>query len=145
METEHAVEPDTDGVPEGASGGAGRSRSLVLVVAFVLLAMGLGATALVVSCSGDEAREPQTIVFEVPKGTAQRQRAGEEIEIMPADLEMKVGDTIRIVNNDDIVQIVGPYTVGAGQTLRQTFTEPGTIVGTCSLSATGEVRINITA
>lgn len=143
METDQSTAIDSE--RQGASAGGGRRKSLLVTVPLVLLALVLGATALVVSCSGEEAREPQTIVFEVPKGTAQRQRAGEEIEIMPADLEMKVGDTIRIVNNDDIVQIVGPYTVGAGQTLRQTFTEPGTIVGTCSLSATGEVRINITA
>jgi len=128
-----------------ASRAGGRRKSLLITVPLVLLALVLGAAALVVSCSGDDTREPQTLVIEVPAGTAARQRAGEEIEIMPTDLELKVGDTIRIVNNDNIVRIVGPYTVGAGQTLRQTFTEPGTIVGTCSLSATGEVRITITA
>ena len=95
-------------------------------------------------CSDDSSDEAETVVIEVPLGTAERQEAGEEIELMPSNLEMKVGDTLRVVNNDEAVQTVGPYTVAPGQTLRQTFTEPGEIVGMCSLSATGEVTITIT-
>lgn len=110
----------------------------------LLVCLGMVVVSGLAACSDDSSDEAETVVIEVPLGTAERQEAGEEIELMPSNLEMKVGDTLRVVNNDEAIQTVGPYTVAPGQTLRQTFTEPGEIVGLCSLSATGEVTITIT-
>jgi plastocyanin len=84
---------------------------------------------------------PERITVEVPAGTAARIEAGEEVEIMPQALEVSVGDTLEIRNLDAVAHEVGPYLVGAGETVRQTFTSPGTIEGICTLNPMGEVTI----
>ncbi len=83
----------------------------------------------------------EVIEIEVPAGTAARIEAGEAVELLPRTLEVSVGDTLEIRNLDDVPHEVGPYYVGAGQTVRQTFTSPGTIQGLCTLHPSGEITI----
>jgi plastocyanin len=83
----------------------------------------------------------ELIVVEVPAGTAERIEAGEPVELLPRTLEVSVGDTLEIRNLDDASHEVGPYFVAAGQTVRQTFTAPGTIQGMCTLHPSGEITI----
>jgi len=114
--------------------GSGRWRSLVAVAA------GVGALVLLVAVVlpglGSE-----TIVVEVEPGTAQRLDAGEDVELLPRTLEVSVGDRLEITNHDDVTHEVGPYTVAAGQTLRQTFTSVGTLEGACTLHPSGAITI----
>ena len=116
--------------------GSGRWRSLVAVAA------GIGALVLLVAIVlpglGSE-----TIVVEVEPGTAQRLDAGEDVELLPRTLEVSVGDRLEITNHDDVTHEVGPYTVAAGQTLRQTFTSVGTLEGACTLHPSGAITIVI--
>lgn len=70
--------------------------------------------------------------FVIPPGSAARANAGEHLTIFPSRLEVQVGETIRIVNQDDRVQIVGPFAVAPGQTLTQRFSTPGEFVGECT-------------
>jgi plastocyanin len=85
----------------------------------------------------------EEVVIEVPLGTAARITAGEDVVLLPGTMSISVGDTLEIRNLDVTAHEVGPYQVAAGQTLRQTFTEPGTIHGTCSLNPMGEVTIEV--
>jgi plastocyanin len=107
-----------------------------------LLAAGAGLIAVVVLVLvvlpelGSE-----TIVVEVAAGTAERLAAGEEVDLLPRTLEVSVGDRLEIANRDDVVHEVGPYTVAAGQTLRQTFTTVGTLEGACTLHPSGAITI----
>jgi plastocyanin len=99
----------------------------VAVVALLLVALpGLGT---------------ETIEVEVAPGTAQRLAAGAEVDLLPRTLEVSVGDRLEIVNRDDVTHEVGPYTVAAGQTLRQTFTSVGTLEGACTLHPSGAITI----
>ncbi len=82
-----------------------------------------------------------TIVVEVAPGTAERLQAGEDVDLLPRTLEVAVGDRLEIVNRDGVVHEVGPYTVAAGQTLRQTFTSVGTLEGACTLHPDGAITI----
>ncbi len=77
----------------------------------------------------------------VPLGTSSRAAAGETIEIMPAELQARVGQVIRIRNLDRRAVDVGPFRVPAQSTLVQRFTKPGTFIGVCVLSPTGSARI----
>lgn len=70
--------------------------------------------------------------FVIPPGSAARSAAGEHLTIFPSRLEVRVGETIRIVNQDDRVQIVGPFAIAPGQTLTQRFSTPGEFVGECT-------------
>lgn len=122
---------DTD--PNAAAGG-GRWRTALL--GLVLVA---SVAALVLVVQGQRATE--VIRVEVAAGTADRIEAGEQVELLPPTLEVSVGDRLEIVNDDDVTHQVGPYTVAPGQTLRQSFTSPGTLEGACTLHPSGAIRI----
>ena len=63
---------------------------------------------------------------------------GAPLTILPAELEVQVGETIRIVNEDDRGHSVGPFFVGANETLTQRFSSPGEFVGICTVHPSGE-------
>lgn len=79
----------------------------------------------------------------IPAGTADRIAAGEGVEIVPAELVVRVGESIRIVNEDDTDHLVGLFFVGAGQTLTQRFRSPGTLEGECSVHPSGQFSITV--
>ena len=60
-------------------------------------------------------------------------------------LEATVGETIRIVNEDDRGHLVGPFFVPAQTTLNQTFSSPGEFIGECTVHPSGEIRVIISA
>ena len=60
-------------------------------------------------------------------------------------LDAKVGESIRIVNQDDEDFMVGPFFVKAKATVAMRFTREGTLVGTCDMNAEGEIVITVTA
>jgi len=71
--------------------------------------------------------------YEIPPGTGGRTDAGEELDIFPLLLEVRVGESIRIVNNDDRDHLIGAFFVGAGETLTQEFVSSGVLTGECSI------------
>jgi plastocyanin len=83
----------------------------------------------------------QTIEIVVPEGTQAQMDSGEEIVLFPRRLEVAVGDRIIITNDDRSSHQVGPYVVGPGQEVVQTFASPGVIEGICTLHPSGEVTI----
>ena len=83
----------------------------------------------------------QTIEIVVPSGTQAQMNSGEEIVLFPRRLEVAVGDRIIITNDDQASHQVGPYIVGPGQEVVQTFASPGVIEGICTLHPSGEVTI----
>lgn len=116
--------------------GEGRGRLVVLAVLGVAV---VAVVAVLALSLGDVAGT--TIEVEVEPGTMDRIEAGDPVELLPRTLAVDVGDTLVIVNRDDAVHEVGPYTVGPRQTVRQTFTTPGTIEGVCTLHPDGAITI----
>jgi plastocyanin len=121
----------------------------VLVVALAA-AMGLGA------CGSDDAGgapaisnadsvEAATFEYAIPAGAGEALDAGQPLEILPAELEAHVGDTIRIVNHDDRGHNVGPFFVGAGETMTQRFASPGDFVGICTVHPSGQFTLHVEA
>lgn len=100
---------------------------------------------LAVSCSDDTraAREPEVQTFTVPPGTAVRIAAGEVVPIMPARIDLRVGDTIKIVNDDSSDQYVGPWFVRAGRTFEAKYQTAGEFVSQCSFTETGNLVISV--
>jgi plastocyanin len=128
--TDHAP----DEVPAPAAGPSDRWRMVLLGLVLLTSA---GALALVIQSQ----LATELVQVEVAAGTAERLAAGEPIELLPATLEVAVGDRLEIVNNDHVTHQVGPYTVAPGQILRQSFTSPGTLEGACTLHPSGAIRI----
>lgn len=101
----------------------------------------LSLTAVVALQVAPRAAASQTIEIVVPQGTQVQMDAGEEIVLFPRRLEVGVGDRIVIENEDDSSHQVGPYVVGPGQRIVQTFSATGSIEGICTLHPSGEVTI----
>ncbi|MEM7091616.1 MAG: hypothetical protein AAF567_01335 [Actinomycetota bacterium] len=83
--------------------------------------------------------------FTIPSGAGEALDAGSPLEILPARLDARVGESIRIVNEDDRGHLVGPWFVGAGQTLTQTFASPGEFIGECTVHPSGQIRVIVSA
>jgi hypothetical protein len=64
---------------------------------------------------------------------------------MPSELQLRVGDVLRIRNEDRVDQPVGPYLVAAGEQFELRYGKPGRYEGYCPLSEDGRYRIIITA
>jgi len=107
------------------------------------------------SCSSDSDAGPgfgvesgtETATFEytIPLGAGDALDAGTPLEILPGTLEATVGETIEIVNLDDRGHNVGPWFVGANETIRQEFTSAGTFEGVCTVHPSGELVLRVEA
>lgn len=126
-----------------------RTRCLALCLAAL-------AFPLATACSdGDSGAGPgfgvedgtgaATYEYTIPAGAGEALDAGTPLEILPGTLEASVGETIQIVNLDDRGHNVGPWFVGANETLRQEFTSAGTFEGVCTVHPSGELVLNVTA
>ena len=86
-----------------------------------------------------------TYEFTIPAGAGAALDAGTPLEILPAELDARVGESIRIVNNDDRGHNVGPFFVGARETMTQRFSSPGEFVGVCTVHPSGQFVLVVTA
>lgn len=120
-------------------------------VAVAIVAVFGGA---LVGC-GDDNSQPQTeavageqvatLDYVIPAGAGEALDAGTPLEILPAELEVDVGDTIRIENQDDRGHTVGPFFVGANETLTQRFSTPGEFEGVCTVHPSGQLVLTVNA
>ena len=120
-------------------------------------AAGLMTAVLVVlgaACGGDDgapgvgrgdAEAPATYEFVIWAGAGEAIDAGEEVELVPPELDVRVGESIRIINEDDRGHTIGPFFVGAGETLTQEFFSPGQFEGVCSVHPSGRIVLNVRA
>ena len=58
---------------------------------------------------------------------------------------LRVGQVIRIVNNDDIGYDLGTFYVGAHETLTQRAARVGSYTSACTLHPSGTITLTITA
>lgn len=111
---------------------------LMIAAAVVVASCGSGSEALVVDDTGTESA---TYEFLIPAGTGDRIEAGELVEILPARLDVQVGETIRIVNEDSRGHFVGIFYVGEGETVTQRFASPGEFQGACTVHPSGQLSL----
>ena len=115
----------------------------------------LAVVALVLVACGDDSEdgfgldevasdEAPDFAFVIPVGAGEAFDRGEPLEIFPADLDVRVGDVLEIVNEDDRGHLIGPFFVGAGETLRQRFASPGEFIGICTVHPSGEITVTVT-
>lgn len=81
--------------------------------------------------------------FTIPPGTGARIAAGEAVEILPADLEMKVRDRLVLQNDDVEPHEIGPFVVTPGSRLDTRFSEALSVDGNCSLHPSGSISIRV--
>jgi hypothetical protein len=90
------------------------------------------------------ADEQATYEYIVPYGTSVRIDQGQVVDLMPQKLDVKVGESIRISNQDGRDYMIGPFYVTAGQSLAMRFTHEGELSGLCSMNPEGEFIIKVT-
>ncbi len=119
-----------------------RMCSAVVLVPFIALAVACGGD------SGDLRTEvvsdqiaTEGLSFVIPQGAGEASDAGTPLEILPARLDVSVGDVIEIRNDDDRGHLVGPFFVGADETLVQRFESPGEFIGACTVHPSGEIVV----
>lgn len=87
--------------------------------------------------------EPEEHVITIPAGTAAQLASGQDVDIIPVDLDFRLRDHLTVINEDDADHQIGPYLVGPGERLETRFAEAATVEGFCSLHASGRITINI--
>jgi plastocyanin len=131
----------------------GRSGLIRWVVLLVLLpGVVVGALAIGRSLADDDegfriedAADATSFDHEylIPLGTADRIAAGEEVAIVPRELVVHVGESIRIVNEDEQGHQVGIFYVGPGQTLTQRFRSAGELENSCTVHPSGAFTLRV--
>jgi plastocyanin len=117
-----------------------RRRLPAVLVAVALLAVACGDDGSEESSAGSA----QTVSFLIPAGTGDAIDAGEPVDILPARIDLAVGDSVEIVNDDERNHVVGPFFVEAGETFRHEFISPGEFEGACSVHPSGRVVVAVT-
>ena len=118
---------------------------------FLMLGALLAAGALLAGCGQSDgpsvdAADPTSEAdfrYVIALGTGEAMDRGELVEILPPELEVRVGQVLELVNEDDRGHIVGPFFVGAGETLRQEFASPGEYQGICTVHPSGEFTLTV--
>lgn len=83
--------------------------------------------------------------FVVPVGAGARTAQGEDLGIVPGRLDVRVGDTIRIRNDDDVEAKVGIFTVAPHSSVTMRFTSVGRLEGSCDVHPSGRFVIDVAA
>ena len=88
-------------------------------------------------------RSAETIILEIPEGTAERVANGETPPEIPVDLTFVVGDTLEVVNKDSESHQLGPLFIPADTVARLTLDEPNRLSYTCSFRANQYLGIEV--
>lgn len=125
-----------------------------IIGAVVIVVFGAGVAVMLATRNdrADEAprleviqEDPDEVDYDyvIPEGTQAKLSRGEPVEIMPPTLDVEVGESIRIRNDDNEGAMVGIFYVGAGEVVSMRFTTPGTLSGVCEVNAEGTFTINV--
>ena len=147
MTDQDAVVTDAVEVDLRPAGESGPLKILLATLAFfVPIALAVGAVFFLSGRDGSDTVTPSGVVWSyvVPAGTQAKADKGEFVEdIMPEQLTIAVGDTVTILNEDDVTHSFGPFTVRPGEFQKMTFSEPGYFFGVCTVGGHDTVTITV--
>jgi len=131
--------------PTTSRGGLGR---VLLAAIAVLVPVSAALVVVFVVAGGSDSPAPVVDgvihTFDIPAGTNDLRESGRlTSDVVPEQYTVRVGDTITVVNSDDVVHSFGPFTVRPGETQSLTFTEPGYYVGVCTAGPHDTVTITV--
>lgn len=90
-----------------------------------------------------ENREPGTIELVIPAGTANLIAAGQTPPEIPKDMRFVVGDTLKVVNNDNQNHQLGPLWIPANSSATQKLETAENLVVECSFQAGSVIGITV--
>ena len=137
--TPEASLPDADDTStDAATGGSRRGLLAAFVLGAVVLVVAGFIVATVAINSGS------TFAVVIPAGTGEAIDAGEPVDAVPSVIELNVGDTLEIVNDDTRPHVLGPWTVLPGEEVTYTFDQAEDFSAACSAHVDRAVRIRAT-
>lgn len=82
-------------------------------------------------------------LFEIPKGTWARRRAGAKIEILPQEIRLvaEMRNILVLHNLDEVPQIFGPTLLMPGQTFKLPFEQPAEYQFACTAHLSGQMTV----
>lgn len=112
--------------------------ALILVLAALCAAVGWAGFTPIQVTSHER-------LFEIPKGTWARRRAGDLVEILPDHIRLTLGldDVLLIHNLDDVPQTFGPTIMMPGQSFRLPFERAASYQFVCTAHASGQLVIEV--
>jgi hypothetical protein len=118
-------------------------RRYVFLVA--LMGVAIGATAWAAFTPVDS--DSKELVYVIPKGTWARRMAGENLEILPAEIRLTLGvkDVLVLRNQDDVPQLFGPVLIMPGQSFQLPFSRASRYQFACSLHVSGQLDVVVDA
>lgn len=139
---EGARSPAADGATEPADATAPPSHAWLLLVGTLLVgvAVVLFAVGLVALAQGSTDHR-----YVIPEGTDARLDAGEDVDVIPQELDVQVGDTLTVVNDDVVPHFVGVSLVPPGEVRSYPFPSPGTFQSACTVHPRGNIDITVSA
>lgn len=121
----------------------------------VLLSVVVAIAGFTASCGGEEEFRPPVLAvpldtapdvsYVIPRGASDAIARGERSEVLPSPLVIEVGQVLKIVNEDTLGYDIGPFYVGAGETIVQKANAVGTFTSVCSLHPTGRIQVQMVA
>ena len=115
--------------------------------AWILVAPLIGAALTALAWAGFAPIEVSSHeqLFEIPKGTYARRRAGDLVEILPSTIRLTLGlkDILVIHNLDDVPQTFGPTIMMPGQSFSLPFERAASYQFVCSAHASGQLTIDV--
>jgi len=83
------------------------------------------------------------LVYVIPQGTWARRMAGEDLQILPAEIRLTLGvkDVLVLRNDDDVPQLFGPVLIMPGQSFRLPFARASSYQFACSLHTSGRLDV----
>lgn len=90
-----------------------------------------------------ENREPGVIEMVIPAGTAELIRAGEVPPEIPRDMRFVVGDTLKVINQDNENHQLGPLWIPANSSASQKLETEENMIVDCSFQAGSSMGITV--
>ncbi len=118
-------------------------RWIVVLLAIAVLLTGCGSSDPDPLFRDDGTGAAPDYSYTIPDGTGDAVDRGDSVDILPQELDVRVGEVLELINLDSRGHLVGPFFVGKGETLRQRFNAPGTFIGVCSVHDSGEIVLTV--
>lgn len=130
-----------DTVDGDRSRGGGGNAGLIAAGLVLMLVVAIGFGALFWTIARPPADEHLT--YTIPMGTDLRITTLQQVDVIPAQINLRQGGSITLINEDIVPFQFGTLSVGAGQTVTKTFPDTGTFRNLCRLTPGQEVIITV--
>ena len=121
-----------------------RARRAIRALTIALLIPALAIALSSCSGGGTGSHKSQVVEIIIPPGTQAKLDRGELVNVMPANLSFRIGDVLRVRNDDTADQYAGPYLVQAKTQFELKYGATGRYGGLCNLSGGSSYTIIIT-